>query len=239
MTRLTLIRDQEVIFQGVMAAGMVLVSGPGQQLDAEFFGPSDFVHLYVCDAYVTRHIEREGEDARAPASQDFIGRDTRVARLSMMLLTERRAFDDPPLEGVAEMIVLRVADLQRITSGVMALPKWRLMRVQDFVAANIDQPISLREMAQAAGFSRMHFAGQFRAATGYRPHDYVLAQRIERAKTLLLERRMPLIEIALAVGFQAQAHFCTVFKRYVGKSPGRWRKDNACFREADLLSARP
>ncbi|MFX4574059.1 AraC family transcriptional regulator, partial [Acinetobacter baumannii] len=45
--------------------------------------------------------------------------------------------------------------------------------------------ISLQDIAAAAGLSRMHFASQFRAATGMRPHDYLLRQRIRRAEHLL------------------------------------------------------
>ena len=75
-----------------------------------------------------------------------------------------------------------------------------------------------------AGLSRMYFAGQFRAATGYRPHDYLLHQRIESAKSMLSSTDMRLAEVALSVGFQAQAHFSTVFKRLTGQSPARWRR---------------
>jgi AraC-like DNA-binding protein len=51
--------------------------------------------------------------------------------------------------------------------------------------------------AQMADLSRMHFAKQFRAATGYRPHDYLLYRRIESAKATLSSTDMPLAEIAL------------------------------------------
>lgn len=108
------------------------------------------------------------------------------------------------------------------------LPMWRLKRVQDFVSAHIGEPLSLTDLAEAAGLSRMHFAAQFRSATGFRPHDYVLMQRVERAKAMLCTTDIPLAEIALSVGFQAQAHFCTVFKRFESETPGRWRKKNMC-----------
>jgi len=75
-----------------------------------------------------------------------------------------------------------------------------------------------------AGLSKMHFAAQFRAATGYRPHEYLLHQRVERAKAMLSSLEMPLVEVALSVGFRAQAHFSTVFKRLTGETPGRWRR---------------
>jgi AraC-like DNA-binding protein len=69
----------------------------------------------------------------------------------------------------------------------------------------------------------MHFAAQFKATTGTRPHNYVLRRRIERAQELLRSSHMPLVEIALEVGFQTQAHFTTIFRQLVCETPGRWR----------------
>ena len=106
---------------------------------------------------------------------------------------------------------------------VNALPKWRLRRVEQHIAAHFERSISLSELANVAGLSRMHFAAQFRAATGYRPREYLLNHRIEHAKSLLATTDRPLAEIALAVGFSTQAHFSTVFKRISGQTPGRWR----------------
>jgi AraC-like DNA-binding protein len=85
------------------------------------------------------------------------------------------------------------------------------------------QPIRLSDMAKAAGLTPMHFARQFRAATGIRPHDYLLRRRVERAQELLRESANTLVEVALSVGFQTQAHFTTVFKRFTGETPHRWR----------------
>jgi len=69
----------------------------------------------------------------------------------------------------------------------------------------------------------MHFAAQFRTAVGMRPHEYLLKRRIERAEELLKQARVSLVEVALTVGFQTQAHFTTVFKRFAGDTPYQWR----------------
>ncbi len=106
---------------------------------------------------------------------------------------------------------------------VNALPKWRLRRVEHYIAEHFGRRISLSELANVAGLSRMHFAAQFRAATGYRPREYLLHHRTEHAMRLLATTERPLAEIALAVGFSTQAHFSTVFKRICGESPARWR----------------
>ena len=105
-----------------------------------------------------------------------------------------------------------------------ALPKWRLVRVLKYIDANIGEAITLANLAAAAGLSRMYFAKQFRAATGIRPHDYVLRKRIERAQQMLSEP-VALVDIALSVGFQTQAHFTSVFKRFVGNTPCQWRRE--------------
>lgn len=112
---------------------------------------------------------------------------------------------------------------RRLKSG---LPKWRLKRVTAYVEENLGEPITLADMASAAGLSRMHFAAQFRIATGMRPHEFLLRQRIEKAQQMLLGTRDPLVEIALCVGFQTQAHFTTVFRRFVGDTPYQWRCAN-------------
>lgn len=110
---------------------------------------------------------------------------------------------------------------QDATDG--ALQKWRLKRVMGYIDDHIGEAILLADLARAAGLSRMYFAARFRASTGLRPHEYVLRQRVEQAKDMLLKTNESLVEIAFNVGFQTQAHFTTVFKRFTGITPGRWR----------------
>ncbi len=106
---------------------------------------------------------------------------------------------------------------------VSPLPAWRLKRVQTLIEDRVDEALTLPDLAAAAGVSRMHFAAQFRAATGMRPHDYLLARRISRAMAQMMDSGEPLAFLALSVGFQSQSHFTTVFKRMTGATPAAWR----------------
>jgi len=106
---------------------------------------------------------------------------------------------------------------------VRSLQKWRLKRVMQYVDENLSAKITLEQLAAVAGLSRMHFAAQFRVAVGMRPHEYLLKCRIERAQDLLKQGDVSLVDTALTVGFQTQAHFTTVFKRFVGDTPYQWR----------------
>lgn len=109
---------------------------------------------------------------------------------------------------------------------VRALQKWRLKRVIDYIDAGMSSKITSRDLAVVAGLSRMHFASQFRAATGLRPHEFLLHRRVRRAADLMRDTSMTIMEIALTVGFQTQAHFTTVFKRFAGCTPRHWRVGN-------------
>lgn len=108
----------------------------------------------------------------------------------------------------------------------LALPPlqlWRLQRVVLYIEAHLADQVTLLDLSTAAGFSPMHFAGLFRLATGVRPHDYVLRRKVEEAQLVLLTTDTPIVDVALSFGFLSQAHFTTVFKRFVGTPPLRWQ----------------
>jgi AraC-like DNA-binding protein len=109
---------------------------------------------------------------------------------------------------------------------IRALQKWRLKRVVEYVENHLSEKNALSDLAAIAGLSRMHFASQFRKATGLRPHEFLLRRRIQRAEELLRNTTMPIAEISLTVGFQTHAHLTTVFKRFAGCTPRRWRAIN-------------
>jgi AraC family transcriptional regulator len=121
----------------------------------------------------------------------------------------------------------RMPDTAPAERPVRALQKWRLKRVAEYIDNHLSAKVSLADLAAVARLSRMHFASQFRIATGLRPHEYLLRRRVHRADELLRNSSMTIVEIALAVGFQTQAHFTTVFKRIVGTTPHQWRNHHA------------
>ena len=126
---------------------------------------------------------------------------------------------------VVKLVQTPPTTVTRLSDGAGAgLPKWRLKRASAFIEENLENPITLAALAQAVGLSPVYFGAQFRLATGLSPHDYILRQRIRRAQELLLDPRISLLEVALSVGFQTQAHFSTVFKRIAGETPSHWRR---------------
>ncbi|MCK1655570.1 helix-turn-helix transcriptional regulator [Bradyrhizobium sp. 149] len=215
-TRAKLTRDRQVVFDGTMPAGTLYLTAPSKPLAVQFRSPCAFLHFHISADHF-------------PASQTeglndlVLLRDPLAAELANALTELGDAADQQFTRCIGQTLAMHLARLELPRARVNALPKWRLRRVEQYVTDHFHRCISLSELANVAGLSRMHFAAQFRVATGYRPREYLLNHRIEHAKTLLATTERPLAEIALAVGFSTQAHFSTVFKRISGQSPARWR----------------
>ena len=105
------------------------------------------------------------------------------------------------------------------------LPRYRLKRVLDYIACNLAESVSLMQLAAIAGMSPHYFSELFKQSTGRSPYNYVLMQRIERAKQELRNPRCSIIDAGLNTGFQNPSHFARVFRKLVGASPSRYRAD--------------
>ena len=104
------------------------------------------------------------------------------------------------------------------------LSGYKLRRVQEFINANLEEDLSLSEIAEVAGLSQFHFARAFRKSTNLTPQQYLMQQRIERAKELLAKDDLPIVEISLRTGFKNQSHFTTLFRKFTKFTPKLWRE---------------
>lgn len=100
----------------------------------------------------------------------------------------------------------------------------RLQRVLDYIAANVSHDLSLDVLAGVANMSPHYFCRMFKVSTGLTPHQYVLAERINRAKQILAEDEATIAEVALRFGFASQSHFTSVFHRHTGTTPRRYQR---------------
>jgi AraC-like DNA-binding protein/ligand-binding sensor protein len=97
-------------------------------------------------------------------------------------------------------------------------------RAKQFIARNQDNAICLATVAKAVNTSTFYFCKLFKRATGLTFTDYLARVRIEKAKTLLLDRNHRISEIAYEVGFQSLTHFNRIFRKLVGASPSGYRR---------------
>jgi len=110
----------------------------------------------------------------------------------------------------------------------------RLRRIKELVHAKMEDDLSLDEMAESVGLSTAHFARMFRKSTGETPHQFVLRQRVERAKAMLRASDVRILDVAVACGFRTQQHFAQVFRDVCRVSPTEYRQD---FLDSELICA--
>jgi AraC family transcriptional regulator len=104
------------------------------------------------------------------------------------------------------------------------LAPWQKRRASEFLHENLHGRVRLSDIAGECGLSVSHFARSFKASFGISTHRWLIQHRIERAKHLMSQTGMSLIDIAIQSGFNDQASFTHTFRQVVGVSPGRWRR---------------
>jgi AraC-like DNA-binding protein len=102
-------------------------------------------------------------------------------------------------------------------------PARHLLRAKDLADAWYFEPLSVDELARAAGLSRAHFSREFRRAFRESPHAYLLTRRLERAAALLRTTDRSVADICMSVGLQSVGSFTTSFTRTYGMSPTTYR----------------
>lgn len=99
------------------------------------------------------------------------------------------------------------------------LPYYRFQQVAHYIDTYLDRNLTLAELSAIAQLSPNYFTHLFKQSTGMTPHQYVIRQRVERAKRLLLEENLSIADVAIQVGFAHQSHLNRHFKRHTGVTP--------------------
>jgi AraC family transcriptional regulator len=113
-----------------------------------------------------------------------------------------------------------------ITFNNRSLTPTQLQQVLDRINTNLDRDLSLVQIAEAINISPTYFASLFKSTTGISPHQYVIQQRVERAKLMLAKTDLAIANIALQVGFSSQSHLTQQFKRFTGMTPKQVRSSS-------------
>ncbi|HKJ33377.1 MAG TPA: helix-turn-helix domain-containing protein [Balneolales bacterium] len=103
----------------------------------------------------------------------------------------------------------------------------RIKKAKRYIQENIDQDLSLGDVASSVNWSAYYFSRMFKKATGINFVDYLSRVRIEQAKHMLLNPHLNVSEIAYEVGFQSITHFNRVFRKLTGESPSDFRREHS------------
>lgn len=231
-------RDDETPWTGreVCAGDFFLTTTPTPyELRWRAAGPDDFVvmHVYLSLPLMAR-VQQGADGLRGYAprlSEVSGGRDDTLSALLELLRAEltadvrhQRWF----VGGIAQSLAAHLTHTYAVADQVTpkqtgGLPAFRLHKVTELLAAHLAENLPLARLAEAAGYSPFHFSRLFKKATGLSPSRYLIGLRMERARQLLRETTLSIIEVGLEVGYTNPSHFAQLFRREVGSAPGDYR----------------
>jgi len=192
-------------------------------------GHQERLLLRISDAALS--AAREGISGAVELGHWCKMRDARLAALVKAVNAERivgfpsgRLFLDSMEQAIAATLVDAFAGQSRSAPPLRGgLGPARLRTIKELVHARIEEELTLVEMAQSVDLSPAHFARMFRKSAGETPHQFVLRNRIERAKEMLRAPEARVLDVALACGFKTQQRFARVFRHMCGTSPREYR----------------
>jgi AraC family transcriptional regulator len=181
--------------------------------------------VWFAEAFARRTVEQM--DLRASEAQirpQFQMRDPRFQHLAWALRAELEADDaSDPLyaESLGTAMIVRLIEGTPSLDGKRSkrLAPRTAARVVEFIESNLDQRLTLAELATLADLSAPHFKVLFRETLGMPVHQYVVQRRVERARTLLLQGRLNASQVALETGFAHQSHMAHWMNRLLGVTP--------------------
>lgn len=186
--------------------------------------PSHSIIVQVPPSLLSRAAADMGLDPRraslAPRHQF---RDAQIEHIALALDAERRAGSPSGLlysQSLGMALAVHLLGRYHAPSSLLrGLSRPQERRVRDYIEARLDRELSLTKLADVAGLGPSHFKTLFKATFGLPVHAYVVQRRVERAKTLLLSRKLPASQVALEAGFAHQSHMARCMRKVLGVTP--------------------
>jgi len=216
-----------------LAPGTIHINDMRHKWRADIRSSFNVVNFYLPQSALNAFADEEGTavgELHCPVGLGTV--DTVFGNLIMALLPAlskpeqiNRLFADYTLRAMTAHLVRSYGSSRNAPAGARGgLASWQERRAKELLRADLSGQISLPELASACRLSSSHFSQAFKQTVGCPPHQWLLHQRVERAKELILNTTQPLSEIALATGFADQSHFTRVFSQRVKMSPAVWRR---------------
>jgi AraC family transcriptional regulator len=190
------------------------------------------VHISLEPELIEQVAEASEVDGQRFSLINCFGReDLQLYQVALLLLAELqsggimgRLYVESLTQALAINLLRHYSTItQTITSGNRNLTHTQVKQAIEYIHTYLDRDLSLVEIAEVTNISPTYFASLFKREIGISPHQYVIQQRVEKAKEMLLKTDLAIADIALQVGFSSQSHLTQQFKRVTGITPKQIR----------------
>ena len=217
---------------GLYQKGELLITPADMPLFVRWEGEENCLQIQLTDAFLKRIAAEtfKGSDRLQliPAFQQRNGQVEAIAQLIMTEFQQNSTGNQLYVDSLANILAVNL--LRQFATSQRQLPRYegglpqrQLMQVLDYIDAHLDQEIKLAHLAELLGMSQFHFSHLFKQSMGISPYQYLLQQRVERAKQLLKRTNQPIVEIALDCGFNSHSHLSKQFRQLTGVTPKAFR----------------
>ena len=191
-----------------------------------------YLQIRIASRFI-QSVARETLDknpARLELLPQFRTRDPQIEAIGMMLLAELkqenlggRLYIESLANLLAVHLLRQYAAKPHLPTYEGGLPERQLLQVLEYINEHLNQDIKLADLAALLGMSQFHFSHVFKQSIGTSPYQYLLQQRIERAKQLLKQTDRSIVDIALECGFNSHSHLSKQFRQLTGMTPTAYR----------------
>lgn len=210
----------------------ITICPPGLPFGGTCLDDSDFLVLRLQPALVTRAAQELSYADRIEIAPTLAVVDPQIQHIGLALKAELesgclsgRLYGESLATALASHLLRRYStSVTHIQDSACGLPKHKLWSAIEYINDNLENDLTLAELALVVQMSIYHFARLFKQSTGLTPHQYVINCRIERAKMLLVEKKLSIIEICEYVGFRSPSHFSALFRKLTTMTPKAYRE---------------
>lgn len=203
----------------------------GQPVSIDWSDYAECLTLAVEPELIARAAAESAYAGRLELKEVYDRNDPLIWQIGLALLAESEAQEPAGrlyAESLANTLAFHLfrhynAGETNAVASVGGLTGRRLRLATDFINAHLSEEVTLADIASIVDLSPFHFARAFKRTTGLTPQQYLMQRRIERAKDLLAQADLPIVEVSAQVGFKNQSHFTTFFRRYTAMTPKVWR----------------
>lgn len=214
------------------SAGNMCITPSGQAMGAVWGKTLDNLGILLEPDFAVKTAIENRFSGNFEFSEIYKNKDALIQQIGLTLLEEAnsespagRLYADSLIQTLTLHLLKNYTSAGSVQENIHGgLSGYKLRRVKEFINANLEDDLSLAEIAEVADLSQYHFARSFRKTTGQTPQQYLMQQRIERAKELLAKNDLPIVEISLQTGFKNQSHFTTLFRKFTKLTPKLWRE---------------
>ncbi len=220
--------------------GTIFLLPRGTVDEVNWTGPTHRIAVAINPQLLTSALEETAHESDMELAEHWDLIDRHIAALLEEMTADLEegspagAIYGDSLANTLAVYLLRRYSVRGIKPVVYkgGLPGNRLKRVLNYIADNLETNIRLSKLAAIADMSPHYFSELFKQSTGRSPHNYLLLQRIERAKQRLRDPKHSIIDVGLEAGFQNPSHFARIFRKIEGTTPSRFRMDYALTKAA-------